>query len=131
MKPLAIDLFCGLGGWSEGLLAEGWDVVGFDIEGGIRMELQWHNTWTAVSNFFDDQIRFPPDALASAVPVGDPAVRDDDGVPSRVRKPAPPAAADGEQDLALKDRLGVTHATSSGVRWRLRRCGSTFRVQFE
>ena len=30
--PLAIDLFCGLGGWAEGLLAEGWDVVGFDIE---------------------------------------------------------------------------------------------------
>ena len=32
MKPLAIDLFCGLGGWSDGLLIEGWDVVGFDIE---------------------------------------------------------------------------------------------------
>lgn len=31
-KPLAIDLFCGLGGWTEGLLAEGWDVIGFDIE---------------------------------------------------------------------------------------------------
>lgn len=31
-KPLAIDLFCGLGGWTEALLAEGWDVVGFDIE---------------------------------------------------------------------------------------------------
>lgn len=30
--PLAIDLFCGLGGWTEALLAEGWDVVGFDIE---------------------------------------------------------------------------------------------------
>ena len=29
-KPLAIDLFCGLGGWAEGLLAEGYDVVGFD-----------------------------------------------------------------------------------------------------
>ncbi len=32
MKPLAIDLFCGLGGWTEGLLAEGYCVVGFDIE---------------------------------------------------------------------------------------------------
>ncbi len=31
-KPLAIDLFCGLGGWTEGLLAEGYDVVGFDIK---------------------------------------------------------------------------------------------------
>jgi len=31
-KPLAIDLFCGLGGWTDGLLAEGWDVIGFDIE---------------------------------------------------------------------------------------------------
>lgn len=32
MTPLAIDLFCGLGGWTEGLLAEGYYVVGFDIE---------------------------------------------------------------------------------------------------
>lgn len=32
MKPLAIDLFCGLGGWTDGLLAEGYYVVGFDIE---------------------------------------------------------------------------------------------------
>ena len=30
--PLAIDMFCGLGGWTEGLLAEGYFVVGFDIE---------------------------------------------------------------------------------------------------
>lgn len=31
-QPLAIDLFCGLGGWTDGLLAEGYYVVGFDIE---------------------------------------------------------------------------------------------------
>jgi hypothetical protein len=30
--PLAIDLCCGLGGWTEGLLAEGYRVRGYDIE---------------------------------------------------------------------------------------------------
>lgn len=32
MNLLAVDLFCGLGGWTDGLLAEGYDVIGFDIE---------------------------------------------------------------------------------------------------
>lgn len=27
-----IDLYCGLGGWAEGFLAEGYRVIGFDIE---------------------------------------------------------------------------------------------------
>jgi hypothetical protein len=31
-RPLAIDLCCGLGGWTDGLLAEGWRVRGYDIE---------------------------------------------------------------------------------------------------
>jgi hypothetical protein len=31
-KPIAVDLFCGLGGWTEGLLANGWHVRGYDIE---------------------------------------------------------------------------------------------------
>lgn len=29
---MAVDLYCGLGGWTDGLLAEGYDVIGFDIE---------------------------------------------------------------------------------------------------
>lgn len=32
IKPLCIDMFCGVGGWTEGFLAEGWSCVGFDIE---------------------------------------------------------------------------------------------------
>jgi C-5 cytosine-specific DNA methylase len=44
VAPLAIDLYAGLGGWAEGLLSEGWDVVGFDIErhvyGGHRYPAQ-------------------------------------------------------------------------------------------
>jgi hypothetical protein len=31
-RPIAADLFCGLGGWTEGLLAEGYRVRGYDIE---------------------------------------------------------------------------------------------------
>jgi hypothetical protein len=31
-EDVAIDLYCGLGGWAEGLLAENFTVIGFDIE---------------------------------------------------------------------------------------------------
>jgi hypothetical protein len=31
-KPLMFDIFCGLGGWAEGGLDAGYDVIGFDIE---------------------------------------------------------------------------------------------------
>lgn len=39
--PLAIDLYCGLGGWTEGLLAEGYRVVGFDIERHVYGEARY------------------------------------------------------------------------------------------
>lgn len=32
MKPLCVDLFCGLGGWAAGFVAEGYRIVGFDID---------------------------------------------------------------------------------------------------
>lgn len=32
MKPLGVDLCCGVGGFTEGLLAEQYDPIGFDIE---------------------------------------------------------------------------------------------------
>lgn len=31
-KPICYDLFCGLGGWSEAFIAEGYECIGFDIE---------------------------------------------------------------------------------------------------
>ena len=31
-RPIVYDLFCGLGGWADGFLAEGYRVVGYDIE---------------------------------------------------------------------------------------------------
>lgn len=32
MRPICVDLFCGLGGWREGFLVEDYDCWGFDIE---------------------------------------------------------------------------------------------------
>jgi hypothetical protein len=60
MNPLAIDLFCGLGGWTEGLLAEGYYVVGFDIErhdygtGGYPAQLVLQSVLTLHGSQFKD-----------------------------------------------------------------------------
>ena len=59
-EPLAIDLFCGLGGWTEGLLAEGYYVVGFDIErhdygtGGYPAQLVLQDVLTLHGRQFKD-----------------------------------------------------------------------------
>ncbi len=37
-QPLAIDLYAGLGGWSSGLIAEGWRCIGVDIEAHVYGE---------------------------------------------------------------------------------------------
>ncbi len=41
VQPIAIDLFCGLGGWTDGLLAEGYDVVGYDIEEHVYGDMRY------------------------------------------------------------------------------------------
>lgn len=57
---MAIDLFCGLGGWTEGLLAEGYRVVGFDIErhdygtGGYPAQLVIQDVLTLHGSQFKD-----------------------------------------------------------------------------
>lgn len=37
-KPIALDLCCGLGGWTRGLMAAGFEVWGFDIDDSFRSE---------------------------------------------------------------------------------------------
>jgi hypothetical protein len=46
MKPLALDLCCGKGGWTVGLLATEWDVIGVDIEqwDGYPKEAKFYKT---------------------------------------------------------------------------------------
>ena len=59
-KPIAIDLYCGLGGWAEGLMAEGFTVFGFDIErhdygtGGYPGELVLQDVMTLHGSQFKD-----------------------------------------------------------------------------
>lgn len=40
--PLAVDLFCGKGGWTIGLQAAGWDVIGFDIAADLTRDYPGH-----------------------------------------------------------------------------------------
>jgi site-specific DNA-cytosine methylase len=50
-KPLALDLCCGKGGWTKGLLAAGWDVIGVDIK-------QWEG-FPEDAFFIKKDVRYP------------------------------------------------------------------------
>jgi hypothetical protein len=52
---IAIDLFCGLGGWAEGFLAEGYDVIGFDIE---------RHVYPRLVQSVSDSVKLPGNATA-------------------------------------------------------------------
>ena len=68
MRPLAIDLFCGLGGWTEGLLAEGYEAHGFDIEAHEYGEEKYPGTLFLEDVLTIDGARFKDAALIVASP---------------------------------------------------------------
>lgn len=67
-KPLAIDLCCGLGGWTEGLLAEGYEAHGFDIEAHEYGEEKYPGTLFLEDVLTLDGARFKNAALIVASP---------------------------------------------------------------
>lgn len=67
-KPLAIDLCCGLGGWTEGLIAEGYEAHGFDIEAHEYGEEKYPGTLFLEDVLTIDGARFKNAALIVASP---------------------------------------------------------------
>lgn len=51
-SPLAIDLFCGLGGWAEGFLAVGFDIERHDYGTGGYPGTNWRRPWTGLMRGF-------------------------------------------------------------------------------
>ena len=68
MKPLMVDLFCGLGGWSEGGLAEGYEVVGYDIEEHVYGDLRYPAKLVLADVLTLDGAQFKDAALIVASP---------------------------------------------------------------
>jgi len=68
VKPVVLDLCCGLGGWSQGFVAAGWDCVGVDWEdfgavfpgSFVRADLVAWSGWTAYRGVCDFVVASPP-----------------------------------------------------------------------
>jgi hypothetical protein len=66
MKSLAFDLCCGRGGWARGLLASGFDVIGFDI-------IERHQDFPAAARYIRCDVRaFDFSAFRPALVVASP-----------------------------------------------------------
>ena len=63
MKPLCVDLCCGNGGWAKGFLAEGWDVIGYDIDN--RPNYPGEFRQRDVRSF---ELKFRPDLIVASPP---------------------------------------------------------------
>jgi hypothetical protein len=66
--PLAMDLFCGLGGWTEGLRAEGVSVIGVDTERHVYDEARYPAQWVIQNVLTLQGSQFKDAALIVASP---------------------------------------------------------------
>lgn len=67
-SPIAVDLYCGLGGWTDGLLAEGYDVRGYDIEAHEYGDMKYPETLILRDVLTIDGAEFKDAALIVASP---------------------------------------------------------------
>lgn len=89
VKPLALDLCCGLGGWAEGLIAAGWDVVGVDAEESFRWKYPGKFYCLDVRNLARADFGYLRPALVVASPPCQEYSRHDQPW-TRKRNPPPP-----------------------------------------
>lgn len=68
MKPLAVDLFCGKGGWTIGLQAAGWNVIGFDIAADLTRDYPGHLVIQDVSTIEGRAMRGKVDLIVASPP---------------------------------------------------------------
>ena len=111
MRPLALDLCCGLGGWAEGLIAAGWDVVGVDIDERFRatypgLFVCCDIRWLAVGEWIIDEAKYRTFGLAVASPPCQEFSRHDQPWTKR-RNPPPPDKSIWEACILIAEKAGA------------------------